>query len=536
METVKKVVESASKAVTSLGETMMGNDGAPTGTLTKMTGCPVAHVKNSLTAGPNGPVMLQDTFLLEHLTQFTREKIPPRNVHALGTGCYGTFTATNDISKYTSAKLFKVGTKTELFTRMSGIFTEQGEADTTRDPRGFALKFYTSEGNWDLMAINTPVFNVRDAKMGPDAVHAFKRDPRTGMWNPTQLWDFVVNHPESLHQVTMLYSNRGGCPMSYRTMHGYGCHTFSLLNENKERHWVKFHLIADLGAKGLTTKEAKLIAGEDPNFLSRDLWDAIERGDYPRWKFCIQVMPEEEGYKHSWTFDPTKVWKHSNYPLIEVGTIELNRNPTDFHSEVEQVAFSSANVVPGIGFSPDKLLQGRLLIYDDAQHHRLGTNFKQLPVNRPHGVEPKTKNVGGEMNFEVKNKFPHYSGSVFGGYQPDPKYTEPPFKVDGPVDYYDYPGEGTDEDYYGQVKDLWEVMIDEDKRELCFNIAVSIEKVPSQLAEKVVQHFGKISPKCAEGIRQICSQRKQGTKSKTEGELVVEKMHQTLGIRPSQSS
>jgi len=498
-------------------------------TLTKMTGCPVAHNKNSLTCGPHGPVVLSDHHLLEKLTQFDREKIPARNVHALGTGCYGHLTITNDISRYTRAKLFsKVGKKTDLFVRFSGIFTEQGDPDTNRDPRGFALKFYTEEGNWDLLAINTPVFNVRDAKVGPDAIHAFKRDPRTGMYNPTQTWDFVANHPESLHQTLMIYTDRDGTPASFRHMHSYGVHTFSLINIEGRRHWVKFHLISEQGTKGLTQKQAKLIAGEDPNFLQRDLREAIIRGDYPKWKFCIQVMPEDEGYKNPGTFDPTKVWKHTDYPLIEVGVVELNKNPIDYFAEVEQVAFSPANLVPGIGLSPDKLLQGRLLIYDDTQHHRIGPNFKQLYINRPR-VEPREMMVGGNMNIEVKNKFPHYWPNSFHGYEPDPSYIEPPMRVDGNMDFYDYPGEGTHEDFYAQSKDFLDKLIREDKQHLIDNIASSLEKVTSQeVIRKVLDHMIKIDRDFGMMIETLLRDRVTGKVQKTEAELVVGQMEKLL--------
>jgi len=379
------------------------------------------------------------------------------------------------------------------------------------------------------LGINTPVFNLRDAKIGPDAVHAFKRDPRTGMWNPSQIWDFVATHPEGLHQALMIFSDRSGTPASYRHMNAYGCHTFSFVNEQNQRFWVKFHISAEKGAKGLTQTQAKLIAGEDPNFLARDLKEAIDRGDFPRWKMYFQVMPEEEGYQHTWTFDATKVWKHKDYPLIEIGIIEVNRNPIDYFSEVEQVAFAPSNVVPGIGLSPDKLLQGRLLIYDDTQHHRIGPNFRQLPINRPNGVpELNTNYVGGNMNVEIKNRFPHYFPSTFGGLQPDPSYLEPPFRTDGPLDFYDYPGEGTDKDYYEQPGEFFRVLSEDQRYNLCENIASSCAKIPDSLVKEVVSHLKKVDTRLGSTVENLLQNRKSGTYKLTEGEQVVKQLRETL--------
>lgn len=524
MEKVKKTAQAATEKLT--GKTEEQERG---GTFRLMTGCPVAHNKNSLTAGPHGPVLLQDQVLIEKLTQFTREKIPARNVHALGYGAYGKFRVTNDITKYTRANLFsKKGKETDIFVRFSGIFTEQGDADTMRDPRGFAIKFYTEEGNWDLLAINTPVFNLRDAKIGPDAIHAFKRDPRTSEWNPTQTWDFVVKHPESLHQTLMLFSDRGGTPLTFRHMHAYGCNTFSFINEEGKRCWVKFHILSQLEAKGFDRVQAKMIAAEDPNFLGRDLREAIEAKNYPKWKFCCQIMSEEDGYKRAEAFDPTKVWKHDEFPLIEIGEIELNRNPVDYFAEVEQVCFSPLTVVPGIGFSPDKLLQGRLLLYDDAQHHRVGPNFKQLPINRPHGVEPNSYSLGGAMQLETKNRFPHYYPSSYGGPQPDSKYLEPPLKCDGPADYYDYPNEGTDQDYYQQPKDLLRVLKSQERENLVENIATSLEKVDNKVTEQVIHHLKKIDQNFGSQVQQSLQSGKQGSKSRTETEKVLQQMNQMV--------
>jgi len=501
------------------------------GVLNLSNGAPLDEGKNSLTAGPFGPVLMQDHGLIDKIQHFTREKTPPRNVHALGTGAYGYFTATNseEIKKYTNASLFQgVGKRTPIFVRFSGIFTEVGDPDTTRDPRGFAIKFYTEEGNWDLLAINTPVFNVRDMKMGPDTVHAFKRDPRSGNWHPTQTWDYVATHPEGLHMMLMVYSNRDGTPLSYRHMNAFGCNTFSFINEEKKRVWVKFHIISTLGAKGLTAEHAKLVAGEDPNFLSRDLRQAIERGEFPKWKFAVQIMKEEDGYTDPRAFDCTKSWPHSEFPLIDLGELTLNKNPVDFHAEVEQVAFSPANTVPGIGYSPDKLLQGRLLVYDDTQFHRLGPNFKQIPINCP--LKPATTMyVGGQHNQEIRNKYPHYWPNSFNGPHPDPRLVEPGFKCDGPAGYYNLPHEGTDFDYYQQARDFLEVMEQDEKKHLYLNIACSLEKVVPEVREKMMVHFNKIDNTLAKSIEGEMTARKTGKKSKTLAERTVEMLDKFLG-------
>jgi len=503
--------------------------------LTKETGCPVAHDRYTLTAGPLGPCMITDVGLLEKLQLFNREKTPARNVHALGTGVYGTFTVTNDITKYTKAKLFSsVGKQTKIFTRFSGIFTEQGEADTIRDPRGFAIKFYTEEGNWDLMGINTPVFNVRDAKLGPDAIHACKRDARNGMRNPDTLWDFCSNHPESLHQFLMIFSDRGGTPMSYRNMDGYGCHTFSFINSKNQRCWCKFHIKPmQKGRKCLTCEEAKIIAGEDPNFLTRDLYTAIQNGNYPKWTMFCQIKEEQKGYSEPFTFDPTKVWKHKEYPLIEIGTIELNEIVSDFHNETEQAAFSPANYVPGIGLSLDRLLQGRLLIYDDSQHHRLGPNFKQIPVNCPMGMRKDTVNtihIGGHTNVSTGCKFPNFAHSTdFGSAVADFKQKEPPMWVEGkPVDYYSFPNEGTDEDYYQQPRDFYHILSTTDREHLCFNLAESFSKVSVEnIVKRMLSHLEKIDKELSSKVAEMLSKRMKGS-CKLTGETLLANINQML--------
>ena len=362
----------------------MSNDQKPKRRLTTAAGMPVPDNENSKTAGPRGPILLEDFWLIEKLAQFNREVIPERRMHAKGSGAYGTFTVTNDITKYTKAKIFsEVGKKTEMFARFSTVAGERGAADAERDIRGFALKFYTEEGNWDLVGNNTPVFFFRDGMHFPDLNHAVKRDPRTNMRSPNNNWDFWTLLPEALHQVTITMSDRG-IPKSYRHMHGFGSHTYSMINADNERVWVKFHFRTQQGIENLTDQEAAELIGRDRESHQRDLYESIENGDYPKWKMYIQVMTEEEAEKMPYNpFDLTKVWYKKDFPLIEVGEFELNRNPDNYFADVEQAAFSPANIVPGIGFSPDKMLQARLFAYADAQRYRLGVNHHQIPVNKP---------------------------------------------------------------------------------------------------------------------------------------------------------
>jgi catalase len=522
MEEVKKVIHTTKEKIAEVI-----SPGTAPHVMTLGNGCPIAHLKDSLTVGPHGPVLLQDYTLLEKASQFVREKIPARNVHALGAGCYGTFTCTNDITQYCGAKLFSnVGKKTEIFARLSGTFTEQGDPDTTRDIRGFAIKFYTEEGNWDLLTINLPVFIGRDGKTGPDGVHSFKRDPRTGMWNPSQTWDYVATHPDALHAMLMMYTDRVGTPLTFRHQHYFGGNTFSFLNAEKKRVWVKFHLVSELGAKGMDQRQAKILMGEDPNWLCRDLHQAVELGNYPRWKLCCQIMPEDEGYRNPLAFDVSKVWSHKEYPLIDIGIVELNRNPVDYFSEVEQVAFSPARIVPGISYSPDRLLQGRLLYYDEAQYHRIGPNFRQLPINTPRGTFVNTMYVGGNMHIEIRDKFPHYYPNSYGNVAPDPKYMEPPMRCDGPAAYYDLPGEGTYEDYYAQPAVFLTVLSELERQHLYENLAASLYKVDEHVYLKLIQRFSQINAKFAQTVSDLVTERKAGKVS--DGEKLAQGMAQMV--------
>eukprot|EP01119_Soliformovum_irregulare_P016597 TRINITY_DN4831_c0_g1_i2.p1 TRINITY_DN4831_c0_g1~~TRINITY_DN4831_c0_g1_i2.p1 ORF type:complete len:550 (+),score=179.76 TRINITY_DN4831_c0_g1_i2:80-1729(+) len=548
MQTVQQVVSNAKDAMAKAMNPLSGGTPTPSPndheavrtTITSASGCPLGfgQAKYSLTAGPLGPALFTNDYaLMEKSMHFVREKIPARNVHALGYGAHGTFTVTNDISNICKAKIFsQVGKKTEISTRLSGTFIEQGDPDVERDVRGFALKFYTEEGNWDLLCVNLPVFIGRDAKAGPDSVHAWKRDPRTGFYNPSQLWDYTNQYPESLHGTLMIFSDTVGTPLSFRTMNAWAANTFSFYNDKQERVWVRFHIVAELGQKGMTDEESKLIAGQDGTFLGRDLREAIDRGDFPRYKLGVQVMKEDDGYKIPFAFDCTKVWKHDQFPVIEIGIIELNKNPIDYFTEVEQIAFSPARVVPGIGYSPDRLLQGRLHWYDDTQFHRVGSNFKQLPINRPRNAPARNIYNGGFMHIDVQDRFPHYWPNSYNGPQPDPSLREPPFRIDGAADYYPYPGEGTDADYYQPCREFLSVLEPEQFQNLCKNLANSLYRVDDIVYPQVLKHFTAINANLATLVDQIVQSKKNGSAVKTPGEATLERLKQMAAKMPKKKN
>ena len=439
--------------------------------ITNEVGAPVADNTNSLTAGKRGPVLLEDNWLIEKLAHFDREVIPERRMHAKGSGAFGTFTVTQDVTQYTCASIFsKVGKKTDLFVRFSTVAGERGAADAERDIRGFAVKFYTEEGNWDLVGNNTPVFFLRDPLQFPDLNHAIKRDPKTNLRSPQSNWDFWTMLPEALHQVTIVMSDRG-IPASYRHMHGFGSHTYSLINADRKRVWVKFHFRTQQGIKNLTNDEAANIIACDRESHGRDLFNAIERGDYPRWTLYFQIMTEEQAcsYKEN-PFDVTKVWSHKDFPLIEVGVLELNRNPDNYFADVEQAAFNPAHIVPGIGLSPDKLLQGRLFSYGDAQRYRLGVNHDQIPVNRAH-CEIHSFHRDGVMRVDgncgaTKGYSPNSIGEWGVG---TAKYMYS--ACDGVSDRYNQYDDVTDDCFY-QPGNLYRLM-SEDKRKLLIENTVS---------------------------------------------------------------
>ena len=469
-------------------------------TLTTSAGAPVSDNQNSLTAGAHGPVLLQDYQLIEKLAHQNRERIPERPVHAKGWGAYGTLTITNDIAQYSKAALFsEVGKQTEMIARFSTVAGELGAADAERDVRGFALKFYTEEGNWDMVGNNTPVFFVRDPYKFPDFIHTQKRHPKTNLRSPTAMWDFWSLSPESLHQVTILMSDRG-LPQSVRHINGYGSHTFSFINADDERFWVKFHFKTMQGHKHWTNAEAAEVVGRTRESTQEDLFNAIENDDFPKWRFCVQVMPETDAEKTPFNpFDLTKVWPHGDYPLIEVGILELNRNPDNYFAEIEQLAFAPSNIVPGIGFSPDKMLQARIFSYADAHRYRLGTHYEALPVNAPK-CPVHHYHKDGPMRFfdnNAANPDAFYEPNSFSGPGEDERFREPPLKISGDADRYDH-REGNDD--YGQPRALFELFDEGQRTRLFSNIAAAMAGVPEDIIQRQLVHFHRVHPEYALGV------------------------------------
>ena len=468
--------------------------------ITTSSGRPVTENQNVQTAGPRGPMLMQDVWFLEKMGHFDREVIPERRMHAKGSGAYGTFTVTNDITKYTRASIFsEVGKKTDCFVRFSLAAGEKAEADAERDVRGFAIKFYTETGNWDLVGNNTPVFFIRDPLKFPDLNHVLHRDPRTNLKNRNSNWDFWTLLPEALHQITMGMSDRG-IPYSYRHMHGFGSHTFSFINKDNVRTWVKFHFITQQGIRNLTDDEAAALIGKDRDSHQRDLFYSIEKGDYPRWTMKIQVMTEKEAENYRINpFDLTKVWPHGDFPLIEVGVLELNKNVASFFNEVEQSAFSPANIIDGIGFSPDKMLQGRLFSYRDAQNYRLGVNHDQIPVNRPRcpfhsfhrdGLMQMGDNDGSKISYEPNS---------YGDWKERPELKEPALKLRG--DAYSYNEREYDDDYYSQPGDLFRLMTHEQQKVLCENTARHMNgEVELFIMQRHVRNCYKADPEYGKGM------------------------------------
>lgn len=467
-------------------------------TMTTTSGNPIADNQNSLSAGARGPLLMQDYQLLEKLAHQNRERVPERAVHANGSAAFGTLTVKNDISKYTKAKVLQKHATTKLLLRFSTVAGERGAADAERDVRGFALKFYTTEGNWDLVGNNTPVFFVRDPQKFPDFIHTQKRDPRSNLRSNTAAWDFWSLSPESLHQVTILMSDRG-LPKGYRNVNGYGSHTYSLINEQNERFWVKFHFKTKQGIQNYTNREAEAVVAKDRESSQRDLYEAIERGEHPKWNFQIQIMSDEEAKNCPFNpFDLTKVWPHADYPLIEVGELELNKNPDNYFMQVEQSAFSPSNIVPGISWSPDKMLQARVFSYADAHRYRIGTHYEMLPVNRPI-VEVNTYHMDGSMNFsEPGASKAYYEPNSFGGAVENRDFLEPPFPVDGDGDRYNH-REGNDD--FSQPRALFTLMNASQKEQLFSNIADAMDGVPKDIRERQIELFKKVHPDYAAGVK-----------------------------------
>jgi catalase len=475
------------------------NDTSAKNFLTTASGAPVSDNLNIQTAGPRGPALLQDIWLLEKLAHFDREVIPERRMHAKGFGAHGTFTVTHDISAYTSAKIFSsIGRRTPMFARFSSVAGERGAADAERDIRGFALKFYTEEGNWDLVGNNTPVFFFRDPLRFPDLNHAVKRDPRTGLRSAESNWDFWTLLPEALHQVTIVMSERG-IPRTYRHMHGFGSHTFSLINAAGGRSWIKFHFRTQQGIENLSDEEAALAIGGDRETHGRDLFESIERGEFPRWTVYIQVMSESQAQALPFNpFDLTKVWPKAQFPLQQVGFVELDRNPENQFAEVEQAAFSPANIVPGIGFSPDKMLQARLFSYGDAQRYRLGVNFGQIPVNSPKCPYHSYHRDGAMRTDGNQGRTLSYYPNGRGEWSTDPEVPNSPPPVEGSAAHWDH---RVEDDHYQQPGDLFRLMTTEQRRSLFDNTARQLRDVSALIQRRHIANCAKADPAYGEGIR-----------------------------------
>ena len=467
-------------------------------TMTTTAGNPISDNQNSITAGERGPVLLQDYQLIEKLAHQNRERIPERVVHAKGSGAFGVLEITEDISKYTKAKVLQKGEKTKMLLRFSTVAGERGAADAERDVRGFALKFYTKEGNWDLVGNNTPVFFIRDAYKFPDFIHTQKRHPHSNLRSNTAAWDFWSLSPESLHQVTILMSDRG-IPKSYRHVNGYGSHTYSLINASGERFWVKFHFKTLQGIETITNAQAEAIVAKDRESNQRDLFENIQAGNFPKWSFEIQIMTNEQAKKSNFNpFDLTKVWPHKDYPMIKVGVMTLNENPKNYFNEIEQASFSPSNVVPGISFSPDKMLQARIFSYPDAHRYRVGTHYEMLPVNRPI-VEVNTYHADGSMNYEIKEPTDaYYEPNSFNGPIEDKSFAEPVFETGNIADRYNH---RIGNDDFSQPRALFELMSANQKEQLFSNIAAAMDTVPRNIIDRQIALFEQVHPDYAAGVK-----------------------------------
>jgi catalase len=492
------------------------------------SGIPAASDEFSLTVGPAGPTVLHDHYLVQKMQHFNRERVPERVVHAKGTGAHGFFEVTEDITQFTKASfLAQVGKRTPVFARFSTVAGEQGFADTVRDPRGFALKLYTDEGNYDLVGNNTPVFFVRDATKFQDFIHSQKRLPDTGMRSNDMQWDFWTLSPESAHQVAILMSDRG-TPRTLRMMNGYGSHTFSWVNAGGERSWVKYHFKTVQGVENFTDKEAKAMTAEDPDFHRRDLWESIAGGGAPEWRLEVQVMPFDDaaGYRFN-PFDLTKVWPHADYPQITVGRLVLDRNPANFFAEVEQSGFSPANLVPGVGLSPDKMLMGRIFSYHDTHLHRIGPNYEQLPINAPK-VDVHSYNKEGQMTYRHSGAQPVYAPNSHGGPQADPQRgADLDWAVAaGELGRYAYQKHSEDDDF-GQAGSLYrDVMSDTDREHLASNIATHAgDRVTDEVQLRVIAYWASVDAqlgaRVAAGLGKANGDSADGEPSRHAAELVA---------------
>lgn len=455
-------------------------------TLTTAGGAPIADSQHSITAGPAGPILIQDYQMVEKLAYLARERIPERVLHAKGAAAFGTLQITGDLSGHTKAAVLQPGRRTPVLVRFSGLTGERGSADAERDLRGFALKAYTEEGNWDLVGSNLPVSCIRDPQKFPDLVRALKRHPVSHLRSPTAIWDFWSLSPESMHQIVLLYSDRG-LPWSFRHMHAYGVHAFGLVNASNERTWVKFHFKTLQGIRCLTNAQASEVIAGDRESMQRDLFEAIERGEHPRWSLQIQLMSEEQAAAmHFNPFDATRVWPQQEFPLMELGTLELDANPDNYFAQVEQASFNPANVVPGICFSPDKMLQGRLLAYADAQRYRIGTHYEALPVNCPRSPV-HTYHADGAMRLNVPPRTDaYYAPNSFGGPRPDRQHAEPALPISGTaMRFDDRQGMGD----YAQATALYQRMDGSQRERLIDNISAAMAQVQPAVQMRQVAHF-----------------------------------------------
>ncbi|XP_045784256.1 catalase [Maniola jurtina] len=466
------------------------------GYITTKYGAPVGVKTGVQTVGKNGPVLLQDVEFLDEMSSFDRERIPERVVHAKGAGAFGYFEVTHDITKYSAAKLFEsIGKKTDIAVRFSTVGGESGSADTVRDPRGFAVKFYTDDGIWDLVGNNTPIFFIRDPTLFASFIHTQKRNPATHLKDPDMFWDFMTLRPETMHQLIYMFGDRG-IPDGYRFMNGYGSHTYKLINAQGVAHWVKFHYKTDQGIKNLPVDKAGELASTDPDYSIRDLYNAIGRGEFPTWTFYIQVMTmaQAEGCKFN-PFDLTKVWPHSEYPLIPVGKLTLNRNPKNYFAEVEQIAFSPSNLVPGIEPSPDKMLQGRLFAYSDTHRHRLGANYLQIPVNCPfRSIRIANYQRDGPQTIDNQDGAPNYFPNSFSGPQECPRAQRlrARYNVSGDVDKYD---SGQTEDNFSQATVLYKQVFSEaEKERTVANLVGNLKDAAGFIQERAVKLLTQVHP------------------------------------------
>jgi len=490
------------KAANQLQEYKEAQNGCPAVIHTVSSGCPTGRKTAIQTVGPRGPALLQDFVFQDEMAHFGRERIPERVVHAKGAGAFGEFEVTHDVTRYTKMKVFEsIGKKTPLVARFSTVGGENGSADTARDPRGFAVKFYTEEGNWDMVGNNTPIFFIRDPTLFPSFIHTQKRNPRTHCKDPDAFWDFISLRPETTHQVAFLFSDRG-IPDGYRHMNGYGSHTFKLINAANEMVYCKFHFKTDQGIKNLLAEDAGRLASEDPDYSIRDLYNAIEDGNFPSWTLYLQVMTFEQA--ENWEFNPfdlTKVWPHSEFPLIPVGKMTLNRNPKNYFRDIEQSAFSPSHMPPGLEASPDKMLQGRLYSYNDTHRHRLGTNYQQIPVNCPYMSRiANYQRDGPQCVDDNQADAPNYHPNSFAGPVDDPQFVEPVTQFSGDIDRY----ETADENNFEQTGIFWNQTLNEKERtRLVQNIAGHMKDAQEFIQKRAVHNFSQADPQMGARIQEL---------------------------------